>query len=539
MAINRAQLEVAERMARTETMLGTFLQCELSRSHTEVPIAIRAHLDRFRQFLISFYNQKLGRYPPASFNGMTYRVMAEDFDSLYNLLVDKSQGAKDTRLDLYAPTWETMTTFSAVDEFDPILYLPLLPKARRERSLLSSWLARVESRQPDDSLAMASNWDDGLFENDLVRAYQKFEEECLMGRKKADRQEKLSAADGRRARWMLICGVQQALLYATQRPKGIADDLDAPYVVTISSDTTLPWLDPGNEKAAVARSNSLPARAAMRDDKPIRGSHAAVDIRPDMDYLTLTRVGPPLVEPEAPGISWRPSLARSSTRADLGSKVRRSMSLFRLNRANTVSVPVSVRPQPYHEIVVRGYGNGTKQVVHTESATSSLASRNASTASDSKSRDSVSSSAGSTDATEPDACDTTTDIMAEVQTYVQPLAGPQPPPIRRRWSHQPDKMPIDGPGRGGSVSRRRSLHAAVDKMMGLAQGSQTDVRRRNSRRFSFVTIQDAVPEEPSADVDVDVDGGDWAAMDAFFEGRRGTTGMEQYADLGGLTEMSR
>src|SRR5262245_31720697 len=86
--IRVARSDLDSRLCQASDMLKNFLDDELSDAHLGIPAGTRAHLERFRTFLMSFYSTQQGYYPPQSFDSDMYRSMREDFESLYELLVD-------------------------------------------------------------------------------------------------------------------------------------------------------------------------------------------------------------------------------------------------------------------------------------------------------------------------------------------------------------------------------------------------------------------------------------------------------------------
>src|SRR4051812_21800921 len=83
------------RLEHAGVMLGSFLSDDLSDAHLGLSPPARAHLDKFRSFLESFYVAKLGYYPPTSAQGTcsafpmsVYRQLCQEFQKLYDYLVD-------------------------------------------------------------------------------------------------------------------------------------------------------------------------------------------------------------------------------------------------------------------------------------------------------------------------------------------------------------------------------------------------------------------------------------------------------------------
>lgn len=347
----------------------------------------------------------------------------------------------------------------------------------------------------------------------------------------------------------------------------------------------------------LTRSHTEPAlsHAIEPDDNDIRAVAAEnrlVEIRPDIDYFALTHKAPPLsrsrrmslpaTRDDYAGLTRSSSISRALSRS---STIRRSVRRLKLSTP-TLSVPHTPIGGPrtrHHEIVVHGYGNGTNNVymdigrpytAQPQAKPPVLASRSASTASD------TGSSGVSSMTSAASVADTSTSSLCSNGT---PSPKTESPPIEipwknpRRWSVQFDVSqsavpPLATVTKSNSL-RRRSICTAVDgyNYATKAFGQFVDQERRSmfsasrqnmggggvggvdSKRSSSIPPSRSMPLpilEDDADEEAFVlarNSSDWNAIEAFLDGKSndaasivcggGAHAWEQYADLGGLTEV--
>ncbi|KPM43697.1 hypothetical protein AK830_g2855 [Neonectria ditissima] len=390
--IRRARSEMETRLTSTSNMLKTFLDDELSEAHLSVSEAARAHLERFRSFLLSFYTTQLGYYPPTSssstaddfFDAGILRTMREDFEALYDLLVD-DQHTATSRTTAYGGicTIQLVHAFDMRHDYTTLAHpLPLVP-ASADSSRRMAWLPGRDRLRSDRrvtahaGLIRASNLaKPGVAQNDLVRAYRRFEEESIISPNKADRQEKVSLVDARKVRWILVYAVYQVLRSATDTPAEAERDCDeAAYSLAVSTEHVPPWKKTPEMERILRRQTELFTGSANLifpdddDDDTLRESPGKIEIKPDIDYFALTHQKPPArdrrdsvrVLPEHQ--SALPSRSNSLSRAlSRSSTIRRSMRMFK-TAPNTPPQTATTPSRPaYHEILVHGYGNGTNDV---------------------------------------------------------------------------------------------------------------------------------------------------------------------------------
>ncbi|RMZ09081.1 hypothetical protein D0862_03746 [Hortaea werneckii] len=230
--ITRASLEMDMHVTRVTNALGSFLEDELGPEHLGLSKAARDHLDRFRSFLHNYYVEKLGYYPPSQsvpYNKRLWTKMYHSFHCLYEFLVD-TESSSD--LSYARPATGGICVRQNVESFDlrngytPLPHpLPLLPASsdkrsvKTEKSLLSLKLGRheqtnVEKPSTCEALHEATNaQNEKLLACDLVKEYQRFERQRL--------EEKLSAVEARKVRWLLVYSALQMLISITRAPKEV------------------------------------------------------------------------------------------------------------------------------------------------------------------------------------------------------------------------------------------------------------------------------------------------------------------------------
>ena len=286
------------RLEHVGRSLGNFLEDDLSGANLGLPDEARAHLERFRSFLHSFYIQKHGYWPPArtdrrvaSLPKPILRSMYFDFRCLYDYLVDPSsycslQGVLDNdRLaDGGICALQNLTAFDSRYKFAPLPYL--LPRNPEISTLLRpqkpSGLSRVfrnkyaknERRMATlGALTAATNCDDmNVMECALVREYFRFEREWTI---KEDK--KIAASDARKVRWILIYAILQNLISVTRAPREVRDTESVSYPLCCQIAGTPPWKVDANLQKATESKASTPATLV----------NTTLEIKPDLDYFTF------------------------------------------------------------------------------------------------------------------------------------------------------------------------------------------------------------------------------------------------------------
>ncbi|KAH9863255.1 hypothetical protein IAQ61_009532 [Plenodomus lingam] len=239
--LRRAHHEVDLRLNRISAALASFLQNDLSPAYLGITDSAHSHLDYFRQFLHGFYANKFGYWPPpggVSFPKALYKSMFYDFQSLYDYLVD-TESTSD--ISMQKPASGGLCILQTVSSFDkrhgfkaqphP---LPLLPaerstsskaeaqKALRKFKLANQYNKTCQLHSASAALAVATNDLDHVAANSkIVQAYMQFER--VYAAISSQKQEKISAIDARKVRWLLIYGTLQYLTSALRAPREVRD----------------------------------------------------------------------------------------------------------------------------------------------------------------------------------------------------------------------------------------------------------------------------------------------------------------------------
>jgi hypothetical protein len=358
-----------------------FLEDDLSPAFLGLTDGGRIHLDRFRSFLHGFYVEKFGYWPPpkdASFSKALYKSMYFDFKNLYDYLVDLESTA-DIRFQGPASggicvlqnveTFDKRNRFVALPHPLPLLpqHVPLKKKTPSQKSLRTFTLGSKQAKTDQYMTARAAltaatnSREISVTGSPLVQSYMRFERQCAL----TQRDEKVTMADARKIRWLLIYGTLQYLVSAIRAPKEVRD-ADAPtYPLCCLITEKSPWQIGTKTLTAPAvacvnvpdPTKSCLPRADCDDNTP-----KALTIQPDCqtsgDYFTHTNQ-------DATPLTSRPVSVEIPAPLNLSSPNRNSSvrSFRRLpfgslsSRRNSVTQKT---PQ-HHEILVHGYGNGLNE----------------------------------------------------------------------------------------------------------------------------------------------------------------------------------
>ncbi|RTE73188.1 hypothetical protein BHE90_012388 [Fusarium euwallaceae] len=581
--IRKGRIEMEYRLTRSTTMLKTFLDDELSEAHLSVSAGALAHLERFRSFLLSFYTTKMGYYPPTTvepdidiFDPRIYRIMREDFEALYDLLVDDGFTSSSTMPPTAHGgicTLQLVQSFDLQRDYTPLEHpLPLLPDLNHGSRRMSWFPGRVTLRSDrrvtaHAALTNASNLlKPGVSQNDLVRAYRRFEEDSIMSPNKADKQEKVSLADARKVRWILIYAVCQVLRTATDVPPEAEEDRDeAGYSLCISTDSIPPWSTPRDMGHILRRQTQLVTGFdwSVHEDAHMEESSGRIEIKPDIDYFALTHKERPSshcgsgnIERRA-SLPPRPSRSNSLTQAlSRSSTIRRSMRMFKSSPASTPPQTVTPPSRPmYHEIVVHGYGNGTNDV-NLESEEPYIDATGWPQRSDSTGSkgDELGGSSPESMESNDDTIDSPLDTPPIVEYYVEP---PIPKDVKARREKRRDVMSMVARSVSGRVSKRRPISALfsdtkyaenvehmVERHSSLGGKSRRHSMLPDLRRKGGLSRSATVPSRPDnneGEPYILHEDSDWAVMQTFVEREDDEmlSAWDEYAGLGGLTDMSR
>lgn len=591
--LRKSRIDMECRLYSASDKLRNFLDDELSETHLGLPSGARAHLERFRSFLLSYYATRLGYYPPRSFKPSLYGMMRDDFEALYGFLVDESYSIHGGLPSVAVGGICTIQLIQSIDHlhhYDPLEHpLPLLPNISAHNSKTwSSWRPRLDKTKmrPDErriahtSLIKASNWKEEIFRNDLVRACRTFEEEIVMAPNKADKQEKVSVADARKVRWMMVYATYQVLRSVTEIPSEVHDAEGAEYHVAISTKNLPPWDDEIQFDCLLRRQTDLALWSSLpivwADSAGVESNSNKIEIKPDIDYFALARqqeqqqANSAALELTSPvGVPTRTSsLTQSLSR---NATIRRSMRLFRPSTTPPPQTPSLSRPV-YHEIVVHGYGNGTN-AVHMEPETSQSSTSESSSPPALSDSSQTSSESGET---LDDSIKTLSPIeQPQMDLYfpveVKPLktrrrevvsmmadpVAPIPPPksLRRPRSVSltPSHNDVSKIYEELVEEQRRTFLSDESPSTGYPLGrrvvSKPELRIHTDDNDSFFTRTTSTLKKRHTLQPQHIMEDDWLAMQAFMDGERPRVAdyddddtdvqpaWEQYADLGGLTEM--
>ena len=267
--ITRANLEMQLRLERASISIANFMEDDLSSSYLGLSDLALRHLERFRSFLLSFYVQQHGYWPPnrmqspvANPQPLTKHLllaMFSDFRNLYSFLVDEySRPDMSPGSDaLYGgiSTVQTVNVFARKHKFSslphPLPRLPathLLEQRKRSprsgfgytaRSFLSSKrrAKEIKCAETISALASATNvYDVKVVNCALVREYASFEREYTVREN-----ERLSAVETRKIRWVLVYTMLQTLISVTRVPEEVRDTDGISYSLCCQTAGTPPW----------------------------------------------------------------------------------------------------------------------------------------------------------------------------------------------------------------------------------------------------------------------------------------------------------
>lgn len=282
----RTRLDMEIRLERAERSMSNFLEDDFVTICLGLKNDVRVHLDRFRSFLNSYYVGKYGYWPPghfgsssAAYSKSTLRSMYFEFRSLYEYLLDQDSSpvAQDQECeDVGVSVLKNITAFDGRHSYVPLPHpLPLLPQSvtysDREQSYTTLKLAKLRASfgckkaKTEKRLAMmtalaAATNHKILTEMrcPLVQEYMRFEDACAW-----ERDGKISAADGRKIRWILIYAILQILISVNQAPKEVRDTDGVSYPLCIKMPGSFPWetmekLQPRSEGRTEAQMDKEP-----------------------------------------------------------------------------------------------------------------------------------------------------------------------------------------------------------------------------------------------------------------------------------------
>ncbi|KAL8829325.1 MAG: hypothetical protein Q9191_002079 [Dirinaria sp. TL-2023a] len=296
--ITRAHLEMDLRLEHAGQALSNFLEDDMSGSYLGLSQDARTHLERFRSFLHSFYVQKYGYWPPPQTKRHSkalpksiYRVMYIEIRNLYEYLVDpaSTDSFQNNRLaDGGVCVLQNIKTFDKRHKYITLPHaLPLLPQLPREMAgqkshglakFFGSKQLKLDRRlAASAALSAATNPSDiSIMKCRLVREYLKFEKNWSM-----NEEERITCADARKVRWILVYAMLQTLVSVTRAPKEVRDTEGVDYPLCCQIAGTPPW--------------TLGKRPQPFDEGSPKPT---TTIKPDTDYFTPKPASSPLVRPQ-------------------------------------------------------------------------------------------------------------------------------------------------------------------------------------------------------------------------------------------------
>ncbi|KAK0661679.1 hypothetical protein QBC41DRAFT_33561 [Cercophora samala] len=296
--IRQTKVDMDAHLGKAGQQLRDFLENDFPEGQTKLSPGERSHLNHFRMFLTAYFTKRLGRYPPASiepphlvFERDVYVTMHQDLDALYQHLADTTFHSSTLPSMAQIRTGGTILQivhgFDERNKFASLDHpLPLVPEViPKPATRKISWLSRSDKLKPRQTLVenaaliKATNKQKSLMANPLVIAYRKLEEDAVFFPCKADKNEKLTHADTRRARWILIYCISQVLRSCSFFPPTCGNMAGVKYNIAIDTSAIVhPWGDelvPAPPSPAPAcpiaqRSNTL----TNRPSSPILGARA-------------------------------------------------------------------------------------------------------------------------------------------------------------------------------------------------------------------------------------------------------------------------
>jgi hypothetical protein len=337
------------RLERAGASLSNFFEDDLSGTYLGLSNSARSHLDRFRSFLHAYYVGSYGYWPPArslitnsAFPKSLYLSMYFEFRDLYLYLVDTESTTSIQNNKIASGGLCVLQNVKAFDRrhrYKSLPHpLPITPEKPPSKTHSFGTLAArrlgIGGRQSEfnkrvavaRSLANATNRKVEVMTCPLVRDYVLFERTSTL-----EDDEKVSAADARKVRWILIYAIFQTLISVTQAPKEVEDTQDVSYSLCCQIPMTPPW------KIGVFN---------LQDHQTVNHSSTKIDIQPDINYAANMSSGSL--------ISATSLQSTKSKRTSPPPSMRRMLS-----RAKAPAIPARApKRAPFCEILVHGYGNG-------------------------------------------------------------------------------------------------------------------------------------------------------------------------------------
>ncbi|KKY18958.1 putative choriogenin hminor [Phaeomoniella chlamydospora] len=293
--MTQANITIESHLEKVISSIGTFFEDFNSGSTFGLNQSAREHLDRFRSFLTTVHIERHGFWPPrnlsrqkVSYPKETFMSLYLEFQCLYQFIVDPDSGSTARRapgLDID----QVLRTFDAKHGFEPLDHrLPLIPgnpadvldddddnsvSTSSSRNILNP----LRRNKPDKilrrrkalwkTLADATNYEPHTYATLIVRRYVEFEQEMLI--ETEEQKVKVSLADGRRIRWLLVYSILQVLISVVKAPKDVSDLDGIDYPLCCKMPKALPWeTESPNTDGNDGQNNSVPATKPMTAKVP-------------------------------------------------------------------------------------------------------------------------------------------------------------------------------------------------------------------------------------------------------------------------------
>ncbi|KAF2643333.1 hypothetical protein P280DRAFT_505480 [Massarina eburnea CBS 473.64] len=386
--ITRAYLEMDIQLGRVTSAVRDFLADDVSPAYLGLSDGARTHVDRFRSFLHEFYVGKFGYWPPPKglcFPKAMFKSLYNDFKCLYDYLVDEESNPD---ISSQKPASGGICVLQNIESFDnrhrfPSLShpLPLLPNDVPLRSRIESQRClralTLGSKQAKTdrfltaraALTAATNEKDVTVSNSpVVQAYKRFERQWAQN----PREEKVSMADARKVRWILIYGTLQYLVSALRAPKEVRDTTTPSYPLCCLVTEQSAWQD-GTARTKASTSSETQSSdnvpKAINDYLSASGSmpDANILIQPDcqtQEYFTHTNTNhssrPISVEIPAPL-----KISQPARNTSIRSLKRLTMSR---SRSSSRRSSVQLKSTSHYDSLVHGYGNEPNEIVATSAS---------------------------------------------------------------------------------------------------------------------------------------------------------------------------
>ncbi|KAF7902114.1 uncharacterized protein EAF01_007412 [Botrytis porri] len=376
--ISRARLEMDLRLDTCGKMLSGFLTEELADTCLQLSPDAQIHLEKFRAFLQRYYTAKLGSYPSlasrsgsGAFSKSLFKQMRSEFEKLYEFLADSTvattgnTSASEEELDVL----HAVMAFDRRYQIEPLPFsLPLLPddNAKPSTKPLSKRLTfttkifpKSDKTHNDSSMDSMNALDKAtnrqnlrLTECTLVRAYRGFEKECAtQAESKMTAAEKISQAEGRKIRWIVIYSSLQILIQATKVPNQVRATQNVAYNISIRIGECPPWND-RRSCYNLIRTQSAQANRDYRNSlirsNPSSAGQTPIDVIAAFnDYLAQRK---------------QSVLSRRNESA-LDTTLSTKKIIEKVNAGNALTImPELQHPSPrrnaHHEILIEGHGYG-------------------------------------------------------------------------------------------------------------------------------------------------------------------------------------